>query len=230
MILPIGHQEREVRRLPWVTFTLMALCVLVFLLTDTRTPAGEDERFGAAVDYWRERAYLKADQKIRDAVAYDVAPAQRQQYLATLPDLSPHGPDADGGMAAQQAELDRLTDLALGVTSDPNAETAFQRWGLVPAHLRVRNFVTHMFMHGGWFHLIGNLFMLLLAGPPIEDRFGRAMFTAFYAASGLFAALFYAARATRTCRWSARRARSRACSARSWCGSGARRSASPTSS
>lgn len=199
MILPIGHQEREVRRLPWVTFSLIAACVLVFLFTDTNAPQGAtaEERFETAADYWRQRAYLNADPKIRDAVAYDVAPAQRRQYLATLPDLSPYGPDADGGPAAQQAELDRLTDLALGVTaSDPDSQTAYQRWGLVPSALHARSFVTHMFVHAGWFHLFGNLFMLLLAGPPIEDRWGRAMFAAFYAISGVFAALFYAALAS----------------------------------
>ena len=40
MILPIGHQEREVRRLPWVSFALMAICALVFLFTDTNAPQG----------------------------------------------------------------------------------------------------------------------------------------------------------------------------------------------
>jgi membrane associated rhomboid family serine protease len=198
MILPIGHQEREVRRLPWVTFALMAICALVFLFTDTSMPEGvsKEERAAEAADYWRQRAYLDADEKIRDLVAYDVAPAQRSQYLATLPDLSPYGRDADGGLAAQQAELDRLTDLALGVTADANAQTAFERFGLVPAHLSVRSFVTHMFLHAGWFHLLGNLFLLLLAGPPIEDRLGRAMYAAFYGASGVFAALLYAALAS----------------------------------
>jgi membrane associated rhomboid family serine protease len=196
MILPIGHQEREVRRLPWVTFALMALCVLVFLFTDTNTPLGasDQERWATAADYWRQRAYLKADEKVREIVAYDVMPAQRKQYLATLPDLAVHSPDDEGGLAAQQAELDRLTDRALGIgPQDPSAQTAFQRWGLVPAHLRARSFITHMFMHGGWMHLIGNLFMLMLAAPAIEDRFGRALFSAFYALSGIFAALFYTA-------------------------------------
>ena len=66
----------------------------------------------------------------------------------------------------------------------------------MPSALRPRSFVTHMFVHEGWFHLLGNLFMLVLAGPPIEDRFGRAMFAAFYGISGVFAAAFYAALAS----------------------------------
>jgi membrane associated rhomboid family serine protease len=106
MIVPIGHQEREVRRLPWVTFTLIAANALVFLFTDA---------------------------------------------------------------------------------------SAFARWGIVPDALRAHAFVTHMFVHSGWLHLIGNMLMLLLAGPPIEDRWGRALFAAFYGVSGASAAAFYAA-------------------------------------
>jgi membrane associated rhomboid family serine protease len=196
MILPIGHQEREVRRLPWVTFALIATCVLVFLFTDTSGSQGDtkEQHWQEATEYWRQRAYLNADPQIRERVAYDVMPAQRKQYLETLPDLAVYSPDDDGGRGAQQAELDRLTDLALGIgPSDPSAQTAFERWGLVPAALSVRSFITHMFLHAGWMHLFGNLFMLLLAGPPIEDRFGRAMFAGFYAIAGVFAAGFYAA-------------------------------------
>jgi membrane associated rhomboid family serine protease len=200
MILPIGHEEREVRRLPWVTFSLIGACVLVFLFTDTSASPGAaaDQRFDEAVSYWRERAYLEADQRIRDAVAYDVDPNQRKQYLATLPEFASHRPEDDGGREAQQAELDRLTEVALqaGDAADPTAQTAFERWGIVPSALHASAFITHMFMHAGWFHLFGNLFMLLLAGPPIEDRWGRAAFAGFYAISGIFAAGFYAALAS----------------------------------
>ena len=35
MILPIGHQEAATRRLPWVSFALMAACLASFLLLDT---------------------------------------------------------------------------------------------------------------------------------------------------------------------------------------------------
>src|SRR5262249_28977266 len=80
-----------------------------------------------------------------------------------------------------------------GVRPPGGAETAFERWGLVPSALRARGFVTHMFVHVGWLHLIGNMLMLLGAGPPVEDRYGRAMFAAFYAISGVLAAAVYAA-------------------------------------
>ena len=46
MILPIGHEESSVRRLPWVSFAVMALCVLAFLVTkpsSSATDEGVDE-------------------------------------------------------------------------------------------------------------------------------------------------------------------------------------------
>jgi hypothetical protein len=34
MILPIGHQESSVRRLPWVSFAIIVACVVAFMATD----------------------------------------------------------------------------------------------------------------------------------------------------------------------------------------------------
>jgi len=33
MIIPLGHEQRSVRRQPWVTWIIMALCLVVFLFT-----------------------------------------------------------------------------------------------------------------------------------------------------------------------------------------------------
>ncbi len=44
-----------------------------------------------------------------------------------------------------------------------------------------------MFMHGGWMHLIGNMWFLWLFGNNIEDRLGHMLFLFFYIAGGLAA-------------------------------------------
>jgi membrane associated rhomboid family serine protease len=49
--------------------------------------------------------------------------------------------------------------------------------------------LTHMFLHFGWLHILGNLFFFYLVGPLLEDVWGRRFFGAFYLAGGLFAAL-----------------------------------------
>jgi membrane associated rhomboid family serine protease len=48
--------------------------------------------------------------------------------------------------------------------------------------------VTSMFMHGGWFHLIGNMMFLWVFGNNIEDSMGHVRFAVFYLISGLAAA------------------------------------------
>jgi membrane associated rhomboid family serine protease len=51
------------------------------------------------------------------------------------------------------------------------------------------NVVTSMFLHGGWMHLIGNMWFLWLFGNNIEDSMTRPRFIAFYLLCGLAAAL-----------------------------------------
>jgi membrane associated rhomboid family serine protease len=47
--------------------------------------------------------------------------------------------------------------------------------------------ITSMFMHGGWFHLIGNMLFLWIFGNNVEDGMGRIRFLAFYLLGGLAA-------------------------------------------
>ena len=53
--------------------------------------------------------------------------------------------------------------------------------------------VTSMFLHGGWFHLIGNLWFLWIFGNNVEDSMGRIRFVAFYLIVGVVAALTHVA-------------------------------------
>lgn len=48
--------------------------------------------------------------------------------------------------------------------------------------------VTSMFLHGGWFHLIGNMVFLWVFGNNIEDAMGHSRFVLFYLLSGIAAA------------------------------------------
>ncbi len=49
-------------------------------------------------------------------------------------------------------------------------------------------FVTSMFLHGGWMHLIGNMIFLWVFGDNIEDLFGHGRFLFFYLFAGVSAA------------------------------------------
>jgi len=67
-------------------------------------------------------------------------------------------------------------------------------FGLVPYQV-VRNLwlwqiFTHMFLHGGLFHLLINLFVLWMFGKPIERTWGTISFLKYYFTCGLGAGIF----------------------------------------
>ena len=76
----------------------------------------------------------------------------------------------------------------------------FYTFGLVPAYISQTGIfsengfdygvVTHMFLHGGWGHLLGNMLFLWIFGDNMEDAFGHKNFAGFYLASGFCAAAF----------------------------------------
>ncbi len=68
----------------------------------------------------------------------------------------------------------------------------FYTWGLVADRTVVgaapQTLITHMFLHGGWMHLAGNMLFLWIFGDNLEDEMGHARFALFYLAAGLAAA------------------------------------------
>ena len=59
---------------------------------------------------------------------------------------------------------------------------------LIDAGPQYQNVLTSMFMHGGWMHLIGNMWFLWLFGNNVEDAMTRPRFLLFYLLCGLAAA------------------------------------------
>jgi membrane associated rhomboid family serine protease len=81
-----------------------------------------------------------------------------------------------------------IIQFAHGMSDPAGAAGALASFGLVPARAaegRVWPFLTSMFMHGGWFHLIGNMWYLWIFGDNVEDRLGPAKFIVFYITCGL---------------------------------------------
>lgn len=68
-------------------------------------------------------------------------------------------------------------------------------WGLVPAVLVAHpetawvTIFTAMFLHGGWFHILSNMWVLFIFGDNVEDRLGAGGYLIFYLLSGVAAGL-----------------------------------------
>lgn len=91
-----------------------------------------------------------------------------------------------------------LYELQLG----SRIEEFMRTYGLIPvrytrpviaAHFslgeQILPFFSSMFLHGGWFHLFGNLWVLYIFGDNVEGEMGHARYGAFYVISGLIAAV-----------------------------------------
>lgn len=73
-------------------------------------------------------------------------------------------------------------------------EWAFTPYTLTTAPLAAAiTIFTSMFLHGGWMHLLGNLWFLWIFGPSVEDALGSRRFGLLYLAGGVAAALAQAA-------------------------------------
>src|ERR1700694_4872252 len=82
-----------------------------------------------------------------------------------------------------------------------SVEQIFYLFGIVPARFthpdwaasvgfHIDNYwplLTHQFLHGGWFHVIANMWTLWIFGDNVEDRMGPGRFAIFYFASGAIA-------------------------------------------
>jgi membrane associated rhomboid family serine protease len=93
-------------------------------------------------------------------------------------------------------------ELKLGA----QAENFLMNFGIVPARYtepeiahqftvmeQVVPFLTSIFLHGGWVHVLGNLWILWIFGDNVEDHLGHARFLALYLVGGLFAGLVHVA-------------------------------------
>src|SRR5436853_5385678 len=93
-----------------------------------------------------------------------------------------------------------LRELKLG----PGLEDMLVDFAVVPARYtdadvarhftfaqQVFSFFSSMFLHGGWVHLLGNMWVLWIFGDNVEDRLGRTRYVMLYLASGLAAGVLH---------------------------------------
>jgi len=67
-------------------------------------------------------------------------------------------------------------------------------YGFVPALLLERpwTLITHIFLHGSWMHILGNLIYLWVFGDNVEDKQGHIKYLIFFLLGGVGAALLQA--------------------------------------
>jgi membrane associated rhomboid family serine protease len=76
--------------------------------------------------------------------------------------------------------------------TEPELNRFFYVFGVIPARVEAQlaagapllplalPFITAMFLHGNWFHIIGNMLYLWVFGDNVEDRLGHIPYLIFY--------------------------------------------------
>jgi membrane associated rhomboid family serine protease len=76
------------------------------------------------------------------------------------------------------------------ITLDEYSRNALiAHYGLVPRHFHFSAILTSMFLHGGWMHIIGNMWFLWIFGDNVEDVMGHTKYLVFYLLCGIAAGL-----------------------------------------
>lgn len=187
MIFPIGHESNTIRRRPWISFFLIALCFFIHILTHNSLEEWEPEFRDRVVelgDYYVTHPYLTLSPEIEQILFK--SELLKEEIQETLKKL---GKKKAGEYISgvEQAQLDRLErNLIKTLEKSP-----LKKWGVTPSDLSFLMLFTYMFLHTGLAHLIGNMYILYLTGPFIEDIWGRPVFTVFYLLSGIVSVLMY---------------------------------------
>jgi len=96
-----------------------------------------------------------------------------------------------------------LYQFSLSSTSPQTMHAFVMTFGAIPARvgaamsgdyslvMGVGPLLTSIFLHGGWMHLIGNMWFLWVFGDNIEDELGHGVYLIFYVISGLMASVVH---------------------------------------
>ncbi|HEX7151459.1 MAG TPA: rhomboid family intramembrane serine protease [Thermoanaerobaculia bacterium] len=187
ILLPIGRDESEIQRHAWISYFIIAANILVFFLAGIAERNSHmvriEKKWDETLQYAVERPYLRLPPEMTA-----VLPEGLRHQLSIAARNAPQ-PSARR-MRIEQEELDLLAGQALKLYR----QLPFMRFGYIPAEGGAVTLLTSLFIHAGFFHLLGNMLFFFASGPFIEDVFGRPLFALLYVGGGIVATLAYASR------------------------------------
>ena len=194
MLIPIQHENMSARRWPIVTLALILVNLAIFASTH-RVVDDQDSRL------WEVREHILILAATHPSLL--VAPDARAFVTgiqSQFPDewAEMQNPNSDAvddwharirqidDPAALQAEMDSLGAQYSQLT----ALSITERYAFLPANPRPITYLTSTFLHANWWHVLGNMWFLWLAGFVLEDAWGRPLYLLVYLAAGAMACQF----------------------------------------
>src|SRR5208283_1311318 len=191
MLFPIKHENMTARRWPLVTLGLILVNFAVFLCTHQAMEDQEDPLLSVkahvlvlAAQHPELTVPSEAQQLVTDFQRYypaDWAKMQNPNNEAN------EGEDTQIESADDREQLQAEMDSLGTEYSKRKAASITERYAFIPAHPKLIAYISSTFLHGGWLHLIFNMWFLWLAGFVLEDVWGRPLYLVFYLVAGIAA-------------------------------------------
>jgi membrane associated rhomboid family serine protease len=191
MLIPLRHENMQGRRWPVITIGIIALNVLIFLGTHW-TMDQQAPELAAVKVHVLLLAAMHPELKIPETAQPFVSAIQTKNPNLWKEAKNPNRNIQDAWDArmrlqedpeALQEEMDSLASRY----AELDATSILSKYAFTPGHATAMSYITANFLHGGWLHLIGNMWFLWLAGGILEDTWGRLIYPAFYLIAGVLA-------------------------------------------
>lgn len=194
--IPIGNENSTVRRLPWVTFSIMAANVIIFYVTLPIIGGQMEEmvNHGNKLEsFLSGHPELAADETVRkkliEAGMMTKAEAEgiEEQIKADPETESEYASWLRSGEAAKlRAEFDQK----LLAFTNAREQSVWFKYGVAPnGEWKFYQLITAAFLHGGNMHLWGNLLFFFAVAFSLEDLWGRGVFLGFYLLGAMVASV-----------------------------------------
>ena len=196
MLIPLRHERMSTRRLPVVTFAIIAINVVVFLAThgtmeDQRQALGQTKLHLLMIAASHPELTIPPESAAFVNNFRVDNPAQWEQLKHPNTELEDSWDNRVRSMEAPEDLQREMNTLSLEY-SQLKAQSITDQYAFTPSNRKGISYLTANFLHGGWLHLIGNMWFLWLAGFVLEDAWGRGVYTAVYLISGAAALQFHA--------------------------------------
>lgn len=170
MFLPLSTDHHD-GRIGIVSLIIIGICLLVHLIVHPDTQRVEREIDALYETHMDEMMY-----------------GEESESFEEMTERLIEDSDTYGELAANISQLGQSDALDQAIDSVMQTSLTY-RGGLVKKTMKFWNLFTHMFIHGDWWHLIGNLWFFYIVGIMMERYWGSLKFLALYLVIGVFAGL-----------------------------------------
>lgn len=194
MLIPIQHENMSARRWPIVTLTLILVNLAIFAATHRLVDTQDSQ-------LWQVRKHILVLAATHPSLA--LKPEAREFVVGVQTQFPDEWAEIQNPTSEQaddwQAHMRQIDDLSvlqgemdsLGAKySQLIASSITEQYAFTPAHPKLISYLTSTFMHVDWWHVLGNMWFLWLAGFVLEDAWGRPLYLLVYLTAGAMACQF----------------------------------------